>query len=452
MDAAQPSGAPYLHALGAQYVAPGAALAHDTNAADFAAGTLKSNVDLTTNPGAVANAGGLQPGPVSVDDFSSDIIASGAWAWDNPTNPSGNSAYSFTENPGWLRIRINKNENLWKGAANKYYVLARRAKHVSGDWEIETYINFPNGRTSGHQMGLGVFQDANNLILFGPSDSSTGAQQMVALRIENDATDQRLVGIYAQTAFTLRIRKVGNRFYCYARPDGVADFTLIYTHTSNTIVTPYIGVMGKSFSPATETDFPVDYDSFSYTPLDPNGAFVSRPLDLGQTGLTPWVETLGGNAAAVQILWRAADTEAGLASAAWVGADAANAPFAGTYTGLLPNSLAGKRFLQYQAVLPQGTSLNDIMLLGLTGVILPLTRDDAMAALRIAGGLVAATPDQVSRYDLVKGDSDGKVVGAWIADRGPQGQEESQEQQEPDHDRPDVLFDGFAVHGRVPRA
>jgi hypothetical protein len=73
----------------------------------------------------------------------------------------------------------------------------------------------------------------------------------------------------------------------------------------------------------------------------------------------------------------------------------------------LPEALSGKRYYQYRAILPPGASLNDIALLGLAGTVPPVP--DAVTALRIAGGLQAATSAQMAALDAAKGDSAGKI-------------------------------------------
>jgi hypothetical protein len=419
------TGVPYLHAIGVQYATGDTRIAHDSNAADFAAGA-GDNISVAT-PGIVANGGGIGPGPSQIEtfDYTDNDLSTKPWEWSN--TPSGNSSYSLTENPGYARIFVGFPEDLWGpgSATQKPRICFYKDAPVTGDWEIEMTLDMPMGRDVNRHYGIGVIRvrpegnDANtrldleNCLIYGPYHTD-GIRFMNAV---NNGFSDWGPGGYIDTYVHLRLRKLGSTFTGYFRANAADPWIETGTATNANLEKAYIGFLGKSWWYANMNPMPADIEEFKFTPLTTGGAFQSRVLDLGVTGLSPRVATMGGNSAGAQVQWRAADTTGALASAPFVGPDGTvNTYFAGDYTGVLPAAFEGKRYFQYRVLLPVGTQINDISIVGLAAST-SLTTQDAVNALRIAGGLQMATAADMTRLDVVKDGSAGAIQildAAWI--------------------------------------
>lgn len=411
MSGSPASGMPYLHAAGLQYATGTTRVARDTNASDFAAGT--ANNISTATAGIIANGGNVTTGNPQTENF--DTAPSG-WLFSN--TPPGGSTFSFTDSPGNARMSVQAPCDTWGGATatTKPRCFLYYGTPLTGDFELETRIDMPNGRDQFRHMGLGIIAplaggtppdtnlDTTNLLCFGPYMGD----QIRFLRGDNDAFADFGPGGYTGTNFYLRLRKTGVLFTGWVSTDGSA-WTQIGTYTfSHTMPTVYVGFFSKAWYLASGL-LPLDFDYFKVSQLTTNGTFDSRVLDLGVSGLTPRVESLGGNSALAQVQFRAADTTAALASQTYVGSDGTSTTyFNGDYTGALPASFTGKRYFQYRATIPQLAQINDIAIVG-ASVTVPLSRADATNALRIAGGLQTSNATDLSRLDVVKGTSAGKI-------------------------------------------
>lgn len=406
LDNTTPGGSPYLHSMGLQYLTGDVRVARDTNRQDFAAGG-GTNVDVATTPGVVLNGGVVVPGTPQVDEFNynTNDLDQIPWSWQNPANPSGQSDYSFTANPGHLRLLINQKEDIGTGA--HYHVFMYRDGPTTGDWEIETTVKFPQGRENGRITGVGVYTSQNNMLLFGALNTN-----QVAVRSYNNSgsivRDTPSSTEYVGGAVHLRLRKEGQLYTAWARADDdFAEWNQIISRPYPGMVDPKVGVMAMS-SNAQTAGWPAEYDSFTYTPFVTDGTFLSRALDLGATGLTPSLTVSGTNVNLIRFQFRAADTEAGLASQPYTGPDGTvDSYYTGDFTGPLATNLTGKRFYQYRAIMPGGAALNEVELIGLT--VAPPSRAQAIQALRVAGGLDALSSGDLSRLDVVGGASAGRV-------------------------------------------
>ena len=165
---------------------------------------------------------------------------------------------------------------------------------------------------------------------------------------------------------------------------------------------PRVGLLAKSVK-AASADWPADYAYFTVTPLNADGVIESRVLDLGTGGNAPTLTVQGTAVNQLRFQFRASDTQAGLASLPFVGPDGtANSVYAGNYSGTVTG--LNKRYVQYRLAIPAGTAVNDVALISAA-----VPGGDALTALRIAGGLQAATSADMSRYDVVAGASAGKI-------------------------------------------
>jgi hypothetical protein len=289
---------------------------------------------------------------------------------------------------------------------------------VTGDFEIETYVNMPQGRHLERHFGIAIVQelqggapphqnlDLSNLVMFGLFHPDL-IHFMVAQN--NGFYDNVGVGGQTGTSYYLRMTKLGSTFTGYFRTDPGQPWVQAGTITNPAITRGYVGFLGKSWGGPKDI-LPADYEYFRLTPLVSTGTFESRVHDMGVTGLTPALSVAGANLDNVTLQFRGADTPGELAALPYVGPDGTSATaYSGTYTGWLTAGLSGKRYFQYRAVLPSGTTLSDVALVGQAGVILPFTQDDVRAVLRMAGGLQAVTPADLARYDVVGGSSAGRV-------------------------------------------
>jgi len=425
LDGASGKGTPYLHAAGIQYATGATRVARDTNALDFAGGS-KDNV-TTAPPGLIANAGGVTTGTPQTEEF--DTAPNGWQFSNNPPGPNlaNSSTYSFTDAPGWAVMNVGAPTDTWGPgtATQKPRCFLYYGTPLTGDFEIETLIDMPYSRDQYRHMGLGVVAqltggtppDANldmtNLLLFGPYHTGEirilRGDNNVFNDSTNNAIDTQVAYGYTGYTYNLRLRKAGRLFTGSVSIDG-STYTEICRYTFSHDLGPvYVGFLSKSWYLASG-QLPLYFDYLKISPLTTSGAFESRVLDLGVTGLTPKVETLGGNSVATQIRWRAADTLAGLETRTFTGPDGTtNSYYEGTYTGSLPAEYTGKRYFQYRAILPFGAQLNDIAVVGI-GATSPLTSADVAQAVRIAAGLATASPADLARLDVVKGVSSG-IIG-----------------------------------------
>jgi hypothetical protein len=404
---------PYVHALGLQFAGANAAVARDTNAADFAGGTVKNGVDVTSTPGLIFPTIGL--GATLTEEFNS---APSGWLFSN--TPPTTSSYSFTDNAGYARLYSSSPTDLWGPgtATDKPRVALFKNTPVTGDFEIETHVQYPGGRQVDRHAGLMVVQalpggtppdgmlDLTNVLMVGPYS----ADGMRVMRGDNNGFADYGPGGELGTDYYLRIRKIGRVFSGSYSADGTT-WTFLDPYTfSHDMTSMYVGFLAKSYGASSGTE-QIDYDFFKFSPLTTTGTFESHSLDLGASGLAAWADTLGGNSAAAMLQFRSADTAAGLAGVPYAGPDGTAATsYRGNYSGPLAN--VHGRYVQYKATLPAGTTLNDLAVIGVpsTGVI--FSRADAVTALRIAGGLQAATSADVSRLDVVKGTSAGHIDAA----------------------------------------
>jgi hypothetical protein len=405
------NGTPYLHALGVQYANGSTKVARDTNAADFTAGINKSGVSLTTRPGTVLQEG-IGEGAAQLENFTTTPAD---WLWSN--TPPGNSTYSFTEKAGSARLNVGTPSDTWGDgtAITKPRAFLYKATPVSGDFVIETHIDMPNGRTTNRHQGIAVIQardgatpdlnlDMTNLVNFGPY-TLDNINYLAILHADNNGFgDGPHIAGYTENSYYLRLQKIGRTFTGFASTDGTTWTEVTSFTFGHDLPSMYVGFFSKSWpgSSGIETS---DFDYFRYAPLQTSGTFESRVLDIGAAGLAP-ILTQNGNSAGLQIQIRAADTSAGVASATYAGPDGTAATFySGSSNGLLA-ALNGKRYFQYKALLPSGTLLNDIAFIGASGLTLPLGPVDVQNALKIAGGISAATGADKDRLDS---NADGKV-------------------------------------------
>lgn len=418
---ASASGTPYLHALGVQY----GKIVRDTNAADFVAGVSKVGVNTTTRPGAVVQEAGFgQPTVVNFTTPPTDWLFSNTHRDKTTGDPvDGPSDYSFTESPGHARLDMGRPEDLWAlqdTAIQKPRVFLYKNQTYSGDMDIETHVTLPQGTEADRHFGIALVQKRDgaapnenlamgNLNMFGLYTNDAGDP---GLRIMNAISDSAFGDNFGQvpvnpgTDFYLRLRRLGNLMTGYYRANPADPWKEIVSRNNATLTNFYVGFLAKSWNAnVPPTILPVDFEYLKITPLVTVSSFESRVLDLGESGLMP-ILLQNGNTPELQIQVRAADTTAGLSSAAYVGLDGtAGSTIRGDYNGPL-SSFLGKRYFQYKVVFPANSLLNDIAILGVDASTLPLSRADVQNALKIAGGIQSAGDADKTRLDV---NGDGKV-------------------------------------------
>lgn len=411
LNGQQVTGMPYIHALGVQYAVPGAAIVRDTNAADFTGAKL--GID-TSVPGLIT--GMMELGAANVEEFNT---TPSGWLFSdvNPGGPLPTSAFTGSA----AQLTIPRVVDSWGSgdALTKPRAFLYRDQILTGDYEVEARVTFVEPRQGNRHGGIALVAarpegtgkddkiDVTNVLMFGPYQLNG----MRFLRfVNNTVGDLGPIG-WTGESFYIRMRKVGDNFTGFAKVNASDPWIQVEQTTHPNLANAYVGFLAKSWPLGGETA-PQTY-SFDYLTVTPivatSGTYESRVFDLGATGLFPTVGTLGGNAANVRIQWRAADSAATLEAEPWIGPDGTNATtYSGTYQGFLPASVSGKRYYQYRATLPVSSSLNDLALMGLT-VGPPSPLDNAIAALRIAGGLKSLEAADLTRLDVVKGDSADKV-------------------------------------------
>ncbi len=403
------AGVPYLHATGIQYASSANRIARDSNKADFTAGSVKIGIDTDTLPGAMMPK--LAYGASVTENFTA---TPSNWAFSN--NPPGTSTFSYTDNPGFARVNCTHPTDTWGGgtALEKPRCILYNTTPVTGDFELETYVEFPYGRDTDRNQGLTVIQamtgtppdgvlDMTNIIAFGPYRQDA----IRMLRGDNNGFADFGPGGYTDNAYFLRLRKIGNRFTGYVSTDGT-NWTEATSYTmAHTMTSMYIGYFAKTWGGATGSQA-IDYDYFKYSPITMTGTFESRIMDLGVSGLTLFANTLGGNSANATLQFRAADTTGAIVTAPWLGPDGTSAT---TYPATASTMLTGVsgRYVQYKAILPPNTTINDVGIFASSTAVAPLTAMDALNALQIAGGLKTAGAADQARLDVEAGASAGKI-------------------------------------------
>ncbi|HEY3414167.1 MAG TPA: hypothetical protein VGM51_14095 [Armatimonadota bacterium] len=410
LGGATSSAVPVIHAAGIQYATASSRVVRDTNAADFAAATVKNGIDMTTIPGVVTPTVGT--GTPVTENFSASTTG---WLFSN--TPPGTSTYSFTENPGWARVNATAPCDTWSPGTSleKPRIILYNATPVTGDFELETYVSFPNGRDTDRNQGLAIIQtatgptpdaslDMTNLIAYGPYRQDA----IFMLHADNNVYGDGGVGGYTDTAYYLRLRKTGNVFSGSVSTDGVTYTPTTSFTLSHSMPGMYVGFFAKTWNQASGTQ-PIDYDYFKFSPLTTTGVIESRVLDMGVSGLTLISDTLGGNSTAAKLQYRAADTLGALAALPYLGPDGTSGTtYAATSSSIL-TGVAG-RYVQYKATIPAGSQISDVAVYGSAAVTVPLSRQDAVNALRVAGGLQTAVSADMLRLDVVKGTSAG-IIG-----------------------------------------
>lgn len=408
LSADTPAGVPYVHAVGIQYTVGRTRVARDTNRSDFQAAAFANGADTTSVPGVVV--GGYSYGTVERNtlDYADNDLTGKPLTFSN--TPAGHSSFSFTEAPGSARLLVGRPED----PANNGRAFLYRSARVTSDWEVDTTLRLLNGRLEKRQVGLGIIAhspygsspDTNlnlaNLLLFGPvTDSEAGYPTGLGLR-------KTLFGVTTLTAsngytgdtFMLRVRKVGTTFTASWRPDAQSPWTVFATVTHTGLNLAYVGFLGISESGPPEDVWAVDFNDLTFSILGTVSTLESRPLDLGTSGLVPFLSTLGGNSSTIQFQFRGADSPSGLSAERFVGPDGLTsstygATFAGAITGL-----QGRRFVQYRVTMPLNATLSDVGIIGIPPEDTPYTRDEALTALRVAAGLLTGAGGQMPRHDI----------------------------------------------------
>jgi hypothetical protein len=424
-----PAGTPYLHAFGVQYA--NGPVARDSNVADFTAGLTKSGVNVTDQPGTVFPEPALGT-PIYQQDFSSSPAD---WLFSNNWNGKSTPSSTATFTGGNAELAVATPTDTWApGAANdKPRVFLYRNTPVTGDFQIDTKITFPAGRDTNRNSGIGVIQaqdgatpdfnlDMTNVMNFGPYTlDNVGYLAMLHGDNNNFGDAPHIPDLpgYTPDVYCLSVQKIGNTFTGFASTDGVTYTNVVSYTFAHNFTNMYVGLFSKAWG-GTGSNV-MDFDAFKFTPLITTGTFESRHLDLGASaaGLTPLV-TSDGNTSGVKLQFRAADTEADLASATYAGPDGTTATFySGTYAGPL-TGLAGKRWFQYKATISAGNILNDVGVVGANSSTLPLSRADVATVLKIAAGIQSATSSDKSRYDM-NGDNSIDLADAARALRSVNG-------------------------------
>jgi hypothetical protein len=402
------AGIPYAHAVGIQYTYGRTRVARDTNRSDFEAASFANGSDVSSVPGVVV--GSYSYGAVERNnlDYPDNDLTGKPLSFSN--TPAGHSSFSFTEAPGYARLLVGRPED----PANNGRAFLYRTARVSSDWEVETTLHMPNGRSDKRHVGLAVIAhnpngtppDGNlnlaNLLLFGPlTDTAAGYESGLGLRTTTfGVTTLTAANGYTGDTFMLRVRKVGTTFTASWRPDALSPWRVFATLKHTGLNLAYMGLLGISESGPPEDVSAADFDYLTFSILGTISNMESRPLDLGASGLVPFLSTMGGNSSTIQFQFRGADTAEGLSAERFVGPDGLTtstygATFAGAITGV-----QGRRFVQYRVTMPLNAMLNDVGIIGIPPEDTPYTRDEALTALRVAAGLLAGAGGQMPRHDI----------------------------------------------------
>ncbi len=185
------------------------------------------------------------------DDFTSTNLNPN-WGWVREDN----SAWSLSENPGYMRITTQQGFLLGAGGDAKNLLLQTAP---SGDYQIITHVSYQP--TANFQIaGLLLYQDDDNFLMFGRAFCGFCGGNKIYFDHEEAAA---AVGSNFATATTevdeayLRVVRRGNSYKGYYSEDGTT-WTLIGTHTTANTFAPRIGLAtetGNQASGGIEADF-----------------------------------------------------------------------------------------------------------------------------------------------------------------------------------------------------
>jgi len=380
--------------------------------AQFAEGT-STGLDLTSYPGDVA----LLVSKSFRDEFeyTGKDVPSG-WAWDNP---SGASSFSWTAKPGSLRLTVSRPEDIWVWATPKDRVRMYRTAPATGDWYVETQVTVDRANHNNRHVGIVVWQDPDNWLLYGPYNQVIRIEGVFKVNIEapGDATSFYSESVSNAPTVYLRVVKQGDSYTCYYRTDPKSLWVRTGKQTRKwKDIT--VGVMGKSWPGGAGDTADADFEYFEMGSVAQSGEWVSPAIDMGSPSKLLQLDWLVDPRTGVRFQIRTAKTAEGLADAKWLGPTSEEDSYTG-FPPAIPNAAhEGDRFAQVRAVFDPAQGFPVMRRLALsyapTGAAPPvvvvvkgdLNGDgkvgipDASIALRFAVGIGTPTPDQLSAGDV----------------------------------------------------
>jgi len=312
---------------------------------DFAQGT-GLGTDARVSPGDVVLAGA--PLVEESFDYSTNDVPQG-WTHENP---SGNSAFSFTELPGWLRLKTAGNEDIWFQVTNKSYNRLSWSTPVEGNWEAQTHIKINRARHLNWVDGISVWVDELNWLLYGPrlADLITmESNYLIDPTSEGPPFPEEIFYTDSAGDMYLRVTKIGDRItgYYKKRPEDR------WTQTATTLKAwsaPLVGVMSKSWGGSPTDLRPADFEYFVLRRLPDSGQYISTPYDIGEGNVPYQLAVDAEPAGAVRLQLRGASTREGLDGAKWLGPTSEADFYVLPVTAVNP-ALAGSRWVQYRVLM-----------------------------------------------------------------------------------------------------
>ncbi|GIX06830.1 MAG: hypothetical protein KatS3mg115_1233 [Candidatus Poribacteria bacterium] len=173
---------------------------------------------LPTRLGSIKIEGWTRASPFSVvvfqDEFDGTRLKEG-WVWTDPKE-GGN----WEERRGWLLIRAEPNQDLWRGAN---FDAPRLLRPERGDFAIETRLQM-TGETNPHG-GLLIWYNENAFLRLektSPHHAFAGDVRFEAhTGRDEDPLVGRGIGLREAPQLYLRIERTGNLFHGYASANGV---------------------------------------------------------------------------------------------------------------------------------------------------------------------------------------------------------------------------------------
>jgi len=170
-------------------------------------------------------------------DFFSSPSLDPKWSW-NPD--SGNlSAYSLTNNPGYLNISCPQLTVSWQNGVYDVPYICQDLP--TGNWEIEILVNEPAANE--HANGIILYKDISNWVMYANHYDSVGEMNLLRGNLSGTA-DTFAGGGRDYNQPYLKLVKKGVNYSCYSSPDGI---TWYYNGSMVTsILFDEMGVWGQS--------------------------------------------------------------------------------------------------------------------------------------------------------------------------------------------------------------
>ncbi len=182
------------------------------------------------------------------DDFSSSTLKAGWAFW----NPGGNDAYSLTERPGWLRVKIIGDSNTWSAENKAPYM--RRAVPSGQNYVIQACADASDVSTNRHMHLAWIRSFSTGADNKGYLGAATRPTTISAAR---DGTGMGAAQV-PNAQHYVRFRRVGSVNYYECSGDGLV-WNNMTNFTPSSVATNW-GLGGKSWSGG--SSYNADYDYF----------------------------------------------------------------------------------------------------------------------------------------------------------------------------------------------